>query len=1073
MSQYERDRGKQLDFRGMNTVLPPDRMPANKFPYACNVRRYKPSGIVGRALQGAAVETLPAAVHSLRRLNDTTPDGPVGGYALVAGAADKLYVGTTQVDSGYSGNPLSLVAFRPNASPQPWIYVGDSNKMSKVRSDGTRYKAGIKEPQVAPIVSFVPASDVLSLLGDVTVYYFNNPTQAHNAPLTNVYLWHNPSDKGPSNLVETASMANGVNTGNSLLFDDGLSVGGSNPVAWSQYQTYVGTVSVSGTAVTWDSGDQFNGLAAGDKVVISGVTYTIAASPSPTNTSFSLTASAGSQTAANYTAAKVSGTVALFAPAMESEGYQDFNCSILGTFYVPVAGTYTFTVYCKDDFLWGIGNSPNGTASWPGKGTLTNCAGYGQTKTVLNAYPLMPRTQETSGEGGHNSSATLAVTFSAAGNYPFEIDWDYWYHTGRGLQVKVNGANIPPIPPSAITNSQYRYRYRSSETGAKSNGSPASPQSPLSVLSNNITATPSDDPQADKIDFFRLDQGLTDYTYVGTIDNGASVNTTLTSGIPSPGAILVAHLASVQGLVVGQVLSVDTSTSQENVTVLSIGSAYPEAAISSWTYTYPGGSRFPQLTFNVATTVGFVVGDSIQAKGTDGTLYGPWVIASIGSGTIVVNALALPSGDPTGGLLLDISKPDPFITAYFVKTHSIGAVVTALSGTFNDTLLDVDVAGNPILELDNYEPFPSIDLPRKGTVNVANGGVIWQSGDTFNVRWLPGTIIIVGTTAYTLDKRPTSTTTLTCTNVDIVNGIETVVVPPDATGVNYEISEPILAAQPLPYTWGPTDNAAFEFGCGDPLRPGTLYWTKGNDFDSAPDTNQADITSPTDALINGVWVTGFGIVFSADHRWTIWPNYFNALATVEGTSGATWTFQGPEGTRGLYIPRALATDGTRVFFRAKDGIYLTAGGGEDKSITDEDLYNLFPHEGMVPQTVSIAGNTIYPPDDTQPNSQRFACATGFLYYNYLGTDGNPHTLVYDILAGAWVWDVYQYPATVHALEEGAGVNGVLTGCLDGSVRVLSNSGTETVTATVLMPCDDAGDSRAQKHWGDVYLEVKH
>jgi len=63
-----------------------------------------------------------------------------------------------------SGNPLSLLPFRPNASVQPWMYVGDSLKMDKVRSDGLRYKMGIAEPQGAPVVNFVAASDQLSLM---------------------------------------------------------------------------------------------------------------------------------------------------------------------------------------------------------------------------------------------------------------------------------------------------------------------------------------------------------------------------------------------------------------------------------------------------------------------------------------------------------------------------------------------------------------------------------------------------------------------------------------------------------------------------------------------------------------------------------------------------------------------------------------------------------------------------------------------------------------------------------------------------------------------------------------------
>jgi hypothetical protein len=213
---YEREKGGvDLDFKGINIAAPLDRMPANKFPYAQNVRRYLQGGILARALESAALFTLPSAPYSIRRLNDSTPDGPSSGYALIVGAGGKLYLNGLQEDAGYSGNPLSLASFRPNASPQPWMYVSDSVKMSKIRSDGTIYKQGIMEPQLAPTVTFVPASDQVSLVGAVTVYYFNNPSQSHSAPLEGVYIWKNASDPvGGSSVIQTIGDAVGSAQGN-------------------------------------------------------------------------------------------------------------------------------------------------------------------------------------------------------------------------------------------------------------------------------------------------------------------------------------------------------------------------------------------------------------------------------------------------------------------------------------------------------------------------------------------------------------------------------------------------------------------------------------------------------------------------------------------------------------------------------------------------------------------------------------------------------------------------------------------------------------------------------------------
>ena len=164
----------QLDFKGMDVVNPINRIPSGRVALAQNVRAYIKGGFTTRNLLTAAVETLPSALHSIHRLNDSTPNGPASGYALIAGASTSLYAGTMAVATGMSGNPLSIVPFRPNTSVQPWAYVGDSSKdveiatnslysgaavtfpcfgMVKVRSDGRIYKMGIKEPQTAPNIS--------------------------------------------------------------------------------------------------------------------------------------------------------------------------------------------------------------------------------------------------------------------------------------------------------------------------------------------------------------------------------------------------------------------------------------------------------------------------------------------------------------------------------------------------------------------------------------------------------------------------------------------------------------------------------------------------------------------------------------------------------------------------------------------------------------------------------------------------------------------------------------------------------------------------------------------------------
>jgi hypothetical protein len=826
--------GLRLDFRGINIYRPIDQLPEGKYPMAVNVRRYLEQAVRGRAKQGIEAfldgggHAIPIAtpVHTIRRLNDSTPAGPASGFVLISGGGTNLYANAVVVDSGLSGNPVSMVPFRPNASVQPWMYVADSNKMSKVRSDGTKYKIGIKEAQNAPAVSANLGNNI-RIMGNVSAWVWGD--SPHSGPVA-LYIWKNPNDHSGWGPTRTIADSKVFTTGNTLSFDPGGSSGAS-PVAWG---------------------------------VSDGVTIT--------------------------------GTKSMFQPALESQGYQDFNAAITCNIFVPAAGTHTFRLIYKDNVLWGIG----GGASFP---AVTG--GAAQTMTVVSGLPLMIA-PTIGGGGGITGDSSVVVTFPAAGIYPFEIDWDYWFHSGRTLVMTIDGSTVLPITTDVLVNAQYRTVGRSSFTGALSNPSPATVASALPAQSVVLTPDYYSDLQVDLVDYYRKDQAILDYTYVGTGPNTNPVT------------------------------------------------------------------------------------------------------------------------------------------------------------QFTDSLTDavIQASNNPLIQFDNFEPFPSIDLPRSGVVNVSNNVATWVSGDLFNVRWLPGTIIVVGTVAYTFVRRPSSTTAFT---------LEGLV---DGTNLPYKIAEPFLAAQPLPAMWGPTDNVLFMFACGDKLRPGTLYWTKGNNPDSAPQTNQQDVTSPSEPLMNGAIVGGIGFVMSTERGFLIYPNFFNALATVSGTAGSTWTIQESIADRGLYIRNCIATDGGKtVFFRGKDGVYRSPGGTGSESISDADLYPLFPHEGFKPHSVTMAGVTLVPPDDTLPFQQKFSCANGFLYYDYTGLDGNPHTLVYDIVAKGWVIDTYQHPVTIHALEEGANVNDTITGCTDGNLRRLSDVGLEIQNAIILTQAVNAGDARGNKRIGDIFIRA--
>ena len=1007
-NQYSREKdGQRFTPGGMNTVKSVDQLGQNEYAYLQNVRAYLRDRLTGRGTQSTAIATAAAAPHSIRRMNDSTPSGPVAKYVLVIGAAGAMYVNSTSVATGFSGNPVSLCPFRPNASVQPWMYVGDSDKMVKIRSDGLTYKTGIAEPQSPPVVGVqttvvtqyvrLPANTPpwTNIGGQNPAYNYSGtdgqppyptiiPTPVAGSTVVLTVTGtatvngavHAPGDAGstsvnfPGDFITTPAIVVGCFTdanGNIIALSSGgtpppvvvsigagvtltvpigavqLQVGinseGGTFSANSGYFTIQYTVSTSAVTTNVSSVGNYTAYIWGDSPHSGSVASYIWKNPNDSGSGTSRSSGTASATASTNSlildstpedgtvpvnwstlnsAGATVGTIPLFTPALESEGYQDFNCCIVGSIYVPQPGTYTFQIKYKDQAMMGIGGGATVSGSFA-------TGPMGQTVSVVDGLPLVFVGAADGGGAAHTD--TVSVTFPSLGVYSIELDWDYWYHSGRSLIVQCSPtpgaavALIPPLPYGVRNNVSYGYKYRSSATGAQSNPGQLSTPQLTPVLANTITSEYSTDPQVDKVDYYRQDTGLPNYTYVITGPN-----------------------------------------------------------------------------------------------------------------------------DGLGGTVNGIVYNTPVV----------------------DEVSDLAAASNQQMQIDDFEPFPSIDTPKSGMVTIIDGVIEWVSGDKFNTRWLPGTEILIGSptqNAYTLVARPTSTTTMVIPTVPDTIGDIT------GLGVPYNIAEPILANQPLPSLWGPTDNSAYMFGCGDPNRPGTLYYTKGNNPDSAPDTNQIEVTSPSEPLMNGVIVNGIGMVFSTERAWLIYPTFTTALATVSGVAGQAFNLIESITNRGLYIRAALCTEaGKNVFFRGKDGIYVSPGGAGSSSITDAQIYNLFTHEGVVPSAVTIGTYTVYPPDDTKPEAQKLSFAVGYLYYDYQDVNGNPRTLVYDVAAKGWSVDVYGEVVACHADAEGQ-VNETYVGCTDFTVRSLAGGATETATSIVATAAINGGDARAFKRVGDNFVKA--
>lgn len=411
----------------------------------------------------------------------------------------------------------------------------------------------------------------------------------------------------------------------------------------------------------------------------------------------------------------------------------------------------------------------------------------------------------------------------------------------------------------------------------------------------------------------------------------------------------------------------------------------------------------------------------------------------------------------------------------------IGTALSSAS-TFTDNYFDSAAnAGKPV-EFDNYEPWPSIDVPYSvssdggttitvtGTFVVISGPTVWPATI---LRWLPGTLITLdGQRTYTLRARPTllSATSYLFELVECANY---------GAATSFTVNEPVVARQPAPYMWGPNEQGDI-FAVGDSLRPGTLYFCKSNNPDSAPDSFNTELCPPSEPLIGGEILKGVSLVASTRRWWALYPS-FSYTSIAAGASQSRYTPIEQSVGRPLISPYAMCTDGQTLYFWTTDCIAMTAGGPY-KSLTDEALYPLFPHEGVTPVSITRNGITYYAPDYSRSAQFRLSVANKYLYADYVDSNGTHHTLVLNLLTGAWCADEYANSITLHySLEQQVGTLGTGSPALhsklwladtSGNVWVqsdLHNDNLTYITCTLATFEWDGADQRGNDLWGDMYL----
>lgn len=1080
MSAFSRDQHR-FDCHGLHLNGAADACPPGKWPFLQNVRSYIQGAIHGRGgLVATPAAALGGPVHSLYRLADPTPFASIPSKRFY-GVGANLFAGPTagpfpQVDTGYSGNPLSMLSIEPSGSPEPWLYVADSSRMQKFDVNGNAFPIGIASPVLPPTVSLGDVGVVpIAIFDSGTLGWLSVGTAAtaiiHKpripfaapGPVTITSIFYDTGTFGNASVVP--STMKDISEGMLLLFNSP-----PGPVSWlvevqqvtiaiapTTIASIIYEVGTTGACVIQPTASLGTGQL--DAPTAADLSYArlleqSAAGTLPTGT-IGVGVPRGSAGLPNPVAPAVNRpvrrirqpdfpvnslvvlngaeTVRILSVATGPDGIQSFRCVTVGTFAAgqTITGLAAFRAFF-----------PN---TGPGGPTATMNIYDGAVENTITPV-LVPGSTSTIGV------ATAGIISPVA---PIDIS-----------QVTVEGVVRPVLPDDLFhlaikcsnltvvqtvrfyldvdrtvndfTQNYYFFEWRASDIAAAiqaSNAaqvgdlvSAASTAATVAAIQNAPTAPPP-------------------AKYHGP-NSTAPVN-------PTPESAPLA-LGNNQWIdlrcKVGDLIHIGTDPSRTLRDVVRaeilVALAGPATAITvDYDTLHVSGGYGPDVG-----SLGnpYKYRQSYRSSLT-GAVSNPGPASRTGMNPRRqrVHLVGINSADPQADLVDWWRIGGTLLTWTYDGTSANGA-----PPAFDDVYADTAIDGGKTLETDNFKPWPSTDLPRTGTCKVAGNLLQWQSGSVFNILWAEGSQVIVNGRVYTLYGPPISTT-LMYLNENAGSG----------TGIAFTVPSATLLSQVQPVLFGgPVQGVVFTFGLGDVRNPGTLTWTKGNAPDTASDAASLQVTPPSEPLQNGYMYDGVPFVFSTDNQYVIEtdfssPNQFRAPITPCG--------------RGLWTRWAQAGTPVGQAFLAKDGIFVTRGGGAAQSLTDQDLYPLFPHDGENGVVVNgVAVNGIQPPDMTNTNRLRLSYVDNWLYFDYVDILGAARTLAYWFADSSWWFDTSTPGAASRWAEVGALAHEALIGGANGTVY--TQGGTTdagTAIACLASRIENQQDARIQKLYRDVMIEL--
>ncbi len=1057
MAVYQRT---PLRFGGIGLGLnaPPDALPINRVPYLANVREYQLGKISSRAgttvVATVGAPPLPAVV--IARLNDSVAGNAVRLYGLTDGALYSQPTGggaVTAIDNTYSGNPLMIVDETPPRSPEPWAYVADSARMRKFNTAGTRRPWGLGQPLTVPAIALAqPAVRVIeecnTNLDWLAVGAGGAAANATPVNTTVARILYDSGTTGNCSIVPTAFT--------NIIDGARLTLNAAEIVIVQQITIAIATTTVA--QILYDVGT--TGLCTVQPAASLGVGQTvapplaavhlrytqrppdgIAPPPAPAPDLTSIPVSRQVDFPVNCVVGfDVGGAnqeyVRILSVQVGTDGVQSFRCSTTLTHVAAeqLSGSaafrcYTTTAIAAAQTVTAVAHTPTITPTIPPGATQVNMVGGLNNAIAVTGAAIV-------------SSATLsrAVLPDDIVHVSLKVD---------ALQA-VNGFRLYlDVGDGTFLGNYYFFEWRANDIISAIQATNAGPV-------DTITASRSDVVVNQQIDPATLQQLLLGlYTSGQDLPPGGLPTSIASTTQPIIGGATSLNSGSLQLAVannqwvclrarVGDLIRVgeDTTKTLNNI----VGSQVLIDATATATVANPLNASYSAIyiTGGFGPNTGDVgVPYVYVARSRDGTL------GVVGNGSPPSRGGVMPRRQR-----VQCTPPaDIDTSATLIDWFRIGGLLDRFTyvGTspndgsvFTDDTADVNVVGGETLVLDNFQPWPTTGLPKSGTAKVAGSALLSLTGDLFNTAWAPGTPIVVNGFTVLIDQVISTTRLLLRGNAG------------SSASANWTIANPTLLAQPLPAIWG--DVHGVYFACGDANNPATVYWCKPNTLDMVSDTGNALVTGGGDLLQNGYVYDTVSYVASTNNIFRL---------DQDGRGGFVPRLTA--GIRGFWTRWAFCVDEDGCHFLAPDGIYVKVGGGVEQSITDDDLYPLFPHDGIA----GVSVNGIAPPDMTQTTRLRLSKIDRYLYFDYIDTGGHDRTLLYDVRTKAWGYDSYPSGVRVRLGEPGSGVHDQILGMGDGTIQQYAGASDNgaAIPCAVSTRYVDAGDVRTIKQFGDVLVKA--